>query len=260
MSFFDFFRKKSLSFVARKTGYVKDQMGIQSRYVRERESWNSHLENTKHYIIETAQTLEKRDSVVVLGSGWLLDVPWQELSEMFTNVYLVDIVQPEQIVVKTKRNSNIHLITADVTGGVVELAEDSKSFVEFCDRLQQLPNFSIDGNPDLVVSVNLLNQLDILLCDYLKEKFSVSEQEVKQVRNLVQQRHIVSLPKCSTCLITDYCEENTSCADGSVQTKDLLYCELPQGTNIVEWKWIFDTNQRYREGHNTSMKVRAMRF
>lgn len=259
MSFFDFFKPKSLSSVARKTGYVKDQMGIQNRYIREREQWTSHLENTKQYILKAARKCVKKDVVVVLGSGWLLDIPWQELSEQFSQVYLYDIVQPEQIVVKTKRFSNIHLVTADITGGVVPLAEQAKSFADFWNQLQTLPNFELP-QASLVVSVNLLNQLDILLCDYLKDKFSVSEDDLKKVRKLVQQRHLDSLPVGKTCLITDYCEENTSCEDGSVQTRNLLYCDLPQGTNEKEWNWIFDTNQRYREGNNTVMKVRAMRF
>ena len=183
MKFFDtFFKKKSLSQVAREEGYVTDQKGIQNRFVREREHWQLHLDNTKQYILQSAKRSASKKSVAVLGSGWLLDVPVAELAQEFEEVYLYDIVHPEQIVVNMRKYPNVHLVVADLTDGAVELAAQSHSFEEFCNSLAHIsltPNLQ---QFDFVVSVNLLNQLDIILCDYLKEKFSITESELIEIR------------------------------------------------------------------------------
>ena len=72
----------------RKLGFFLDSEGILNRYYREKGAWDSHLENTKKAILQSAESKGK-NIAVVLGSGWLLDVPLAELAEMFGKVYLV---------------------------------------------------------------------------------------------------------------------------------------------------------------------------
>lgn len=254
------FGAKSLGSVARKVGYVKDQMGIQNRYVREQQQWQSHLENTKQYILDFVENMPKRSSIAVLGSGWLLDVPIEKLAEQFETVYLYDIVHPEQIVVRMSHFPNVRLQTCDLTGGAVLLAERAESFQDFLDGLQTLKVEVDFSQYDAVVSVNLLNQLDILLCDFLSKKFSVKESDLKQVRKFVQQLHVNGLPAGKSCLITDVQEQNLSLQKGNTEYKDLIYCELPQSNSCREWVWKFDTNQMYHKGMHTFLKVHAMQF
>ncbi|MCQ2959860.1 MAG: hypothetical protein MJ198_06705 [Bacteroidales bacterium] len=253
------FGQRSLHSIAKKAGYVTDQMGIQKRYVRENSLWKSHLENTKNFIVENISLCNERNSVAVLGSGWLLDVPIEELTQKFNDVYLYDIVHPEPVVVKTKKYSNVHLVERDLTGGAIELAEQSETFQQFLSYLQEIK--CVDWNQfDMVVSVNILNQLDILLCDFLSEKFSASEEQLKEVRRIVQQNHINELPNGKSCLIFDYREENKTVIDNQIQTKDLLYCTLPESSCCREWDWLFDSSQMYHKGKNTILKVKAMTF
>ncbi len=253
------FGEKSLSSIARKTGYVKDQNGIQNRFVREAKQWKSHLEHTKKYIVDSMMLMHQYNNIAVLGSGWLFDVPIDDVSKIFGNVDLYDIVHPEQVVVKMNKYQNVHLKQIDLTNGAVALAERCHTFDEFLSSFSnvQIPDFS---QYDFVVSVNLLNQLDIILCDYLVEKFNVQESHLLPIRTLIQQRHIDMLPKGKTCLITDYCEENRTIDSSKIETKSLIYCNLPQGGNVEEWLWHFDTNQMYHKGCITTMKVRAMRI
>lgn len=254
------FGKKSLRSIARNTGYVKDQLGIQNRYIRENGGWNSHLDNTKKYILDSMDYARGKKNVAVLGSGWLLDVPIEELASNFGQVHLYDIVHPEQIVVKMKKFPNVHLFSVDLTGGVVELAQSSSSFSDFMSCMKQrFPDFHFEQY-DLVISVNLLNQLDIILCDYLSDKFHVNAEQLTLVRKTVQQNHVDCLPKGKTCLVTDFQEENISILDAKVQTKQLLYCSMPNSAHEKEWNWMFDSNQMYHKGQNTVLKVKAMRF
>jgi len=69
-------KKRSQSI--RRMGFIKDQEGIMNRYLRESSQWKEHLEHTRKFIRESfAQT--EAETVAVLGSGWLLDVPLDHL-------------------------------------------------------------------------------------------------------------------------------------------------------------------------------------
>lgn len=257
MHFFNLFRKSNLNAIARRTGYVRDQQGILNRYVRENENWKQHLEYTKSFVLESVHRSKKSASIAFLGSGWLLDVPLEEVANLFDDVYLYDIVHPEQVVVKTKKMKNVHLVTCDLTGGAVALAENSTTFEQFIAELPTLTLTEDFNRFDMVVSVNILNQLDIILCDYLSEKFSVNDDQLIPVRRFVQQFHIDSLPVGKTCVITDFEEENESTIDGSKTNKKLLYCSFPECANKKEWTWFFDTNQRYHKNQITKLNVMA---
>ena len=260
MHFFNLFRKSNLHAIARRTGYVRDQQGILNRYVRENENWKQHLEKTKAFILESVKHIQQHGSIAFLGSGWLLDVPLDEVAKLFDDVYLYDIVHPEQVVVKTKKMKNVHLVTCDLTGGAVALAEKCTSFDEFVAGLSTLSLSEDFSQFDMVVSVNILNQLDIILCDYLIEKFSVTEEQLIPVRQFVQQFHIDTLPVGKTCIITDFEEENKSTIDGSITNKNLLHCVFPVIRDKQEWTWIFDTNQKYHKQQKTTLHVMAGNF
>jgi hypothetical protein len=254
------FRCDTLRFAARRAGYVSDQNGIRNRFLRESGNWQSHLQNTRNFIIHAAKQTMQHRSVAVLGSGWLYDVPLEELSQMFESVVLVDIVHPEPVRIKAKRLANVQLVEADLTGGAVQLAMRAKSFPQFTEWLPTAKPAINFGDFDLVVSVNLLNQLDIILCDYLTKRFRVGDKDLLNVRKIVQQQHLDWLPKGRTCLITDYRQIDTPVDGGVETTKELVYCQLPQSADFEEWDWIFDTNQRYSEKNNTIFKVMAVCF
>ncbi|MBR5643323.1 MAG: hypothetical protein IKW77_03990 [Salinivirgaceae bacterium] len=254
------FRTDSLSAAARRAGYVSDQNGIRNRFLRESGNWQSHLQNTRNFIIAAAEKVPEKRSVAVLGSGWLYDVPLDELSQMFESVTLVDIVHPEPVKMRAGRLPNVHLATADLTGGAVQQVMTVQSFEEFS---KWLPNAvpALDFSTfDLVVSVNLLNQLDIILCDYLKRRFKADDAELLNVRRTVQQNHINWLPKGHACLITDYRQIDIP-LDGSSKTEtQLVHADLSGLPPTKEWDWIFDTNQRYSEKNNTIFRVMAVCF
>ncbi len=254
------FTPKTLASVARRAGYVGDQMGIRGRYLREKANWQSHLDNTRQYILESARNAARHGSVAVLGSGWLYDVPVDELSQMFDDVYLVDIVHPEPVKMRVGRMPNVHLLTCDLTGGAAQMATQANSFDDFSAKFTfAKPDIQLDDY-DFVVSVNLLNQLDIILCDYLKKRFKVDDSHLKHVRSVVQQRHVDALPKGRSCLITDYLQVDSP-VNGSVENEiPLVYCHLPENVTFKEWIWFFDTNQRYSVKNNTTFKVKAVCF
>jgi len=179
---------------ARKMGYLKDQSGIYNRYLNEEGAWQPHLDNCKKYIKQVSQKVFSNRNIAVLGSGWLLDVPIDYLSKTFENVILVDIFHPKQIERRIKKYKNVFLSTEDLTGdGIRQIYENRRSIkhngLEWLNNLKLKDHFFYNEF-DFVISLNILNQLDILMVDYLKSKFRFDQKDLAFLRKLIQQNHL----------------------------------------------------------------------
>jgi hypothetical protein len=242
--------------------YISDQAGIFGRYVREMENWSSHLENTKQYICNYISK-NNFSTLSVLGSGWLLDLPVDFLSHNLKKVLLYDVFHPPQIRHKLKNNNRFELIAADITGNLiinvykaVSLYKKSKRKINIEDL--ECTGFKPQEDTDGYISLNILDQLDSMIVDFLKKAQIYSEKELKKLRIRIQQSHLNGLPKNRSCLITDIEELRYRKKDVPVILNSLLYAQLPEGKNMQTWDWLFDTNGSYNEGYKTSFKVVAM--
>jgi hypothetical protein len=251
--------------ILKKFGFAKDQDGIINRYLRETESWSAHLNNTKNFILKAASG-KSQLKVCILGSGWLLDIPYLELSETFQQVLLVDIKHPTQIVHKLNKYPNFKLIEADITGLIEPvyniLVENKKNNIRI-DLCLVKPVYSeillheIEQS-DLIVSVNLLNQLDILICDYILKSKQYSVEEIVMFRKYIQNNHIELLPKNKSALITDFEELNLDKNKQVVGRKKLVYLNFPENMPCLRWTWEFDLQKTYRKNLQTVFKVMAI--
>lgn len=244
-------------------GYLRDQRGIMHRYLEEKEAWKEHLDRTRQFI-EEAFEQPGITSVAVLGSGWLLDVPLESLLKRFEKVYLADVYHPPQIRRKVRDMARVELLEADLSGGAIgqlwQMAREKST--DTLNRLQGTMHLEIplEGVPyDAVVSVNLLNQLDIILVDYLKKKGCAGKGSADDLRALLQTHHLEWITRTPGCLITDVRETNT-CKDGDETTQELLFATLPQGKRTGEWTWEFDSRGTYRKGCHTRMLVRGVEW
>jgi hypothetical protein len=256
--YFHRFLKKTTASVM---GYINDQNGIIDRYYREQGGWKPHLENTKKYILETAKEKGNK-SVAVLGSGWLLDVPVEELCKMFQKVFLYDIVHPREIKEKIKKYSNVFFVELDISGGAVKgafrvIREFNKNNIKSNLSQIELSGFVPVEEHDFVVSVNILNQLDILAVDYLRKYNIYDDSELNEFRKRIQASHVDSLPKGKSCLISDV-EELVYSGNQLELKKSLVYTDIPAGINNVAWTWDFDRSGNYNKGKQTFFRVIAM--
>jgi len=247
----------------RKMCFLSDQEGIINRYIREEGAWDPHLIKTREFILDSVKG-KTIQTIAVLGSGWLLDVPLEELSKQCEKVLLVDIFHPPQIVHKAKAYLNVELIDEDLTGGAVQ---DVYSLVQNFKRSgKKKPvgkivsnGFKPEYEVDYYVSVNLLNQLDILIIDYLKKHYIYSEQELHRLRRRIQKCHVDSLPAGKTCLITDY--EELIYKENILEIRNpLVHIKLPEGKRKRTWKWEFDSKMEYHKGRKTVFQVVAIDF
>lgn len=246
----------------KKTGYLSDQLGITNRYVREKENWDKHIENSKTFILKSSQTKEK-GKIVVLGSGWLLDLPLAYLSKMFHEVILVDITHPIPIKKRIAQYPNVSLEYADITGGMVDYFYNTLRKLKKQKQNTILPaissfEYSLPPNTDFVISLNIMCQLQILLVDYIKQFKVYTNKDLEDIIKIIQQKHIRMLPKNKTCLITEVEEEILDIKDQTIGVNPLILVDLPQGHFSQNWKWKFDSLMTYREDFKTYLNIQAI--
>ncbi len=238
--------------------FVNDQEGIYRRFKREKENWLPHLENTKQFILKGLR--EAKGRVLVLGSGWLLDFPTALFANNELQFYLCDLKHPEQVSKQWQENTQVHFLEMDATGGLVEVARNASSAGEF---IQQLENFQATPfmqDYDWVISLNIWNQLDILLVEYLEKKFVLSDAERKQIQQYVQAQHLEQLQQRKSLLISDYKEMIYTMKGEYLHSRSLVYTDVEQWTETSQWDWNFDTKGRYYANKKTVFRVVAKVF
>ena len=235
-----------------------------NRYLRESSQWKQHLELTRNFISDSfAHT--GAETVAVLGSGWLLDVPLDHLVQRFRHVYLVDIHHPVQIRKLTAGMSQVELIEADLTGGAIEkiwqYSRDNHISTQDGLVLDEIP---LDPplahiQADALISVNLMNQLDIILCDYILKQKPFQQKDLTPFRTAIQTFHLDWISKKPACLVTDILEEVVD-KKGVKSSKALLYTHLPEAKRQDSWWWDFDSQGTYHPGSRTRMEVQAIEW
>jgi hypothetical protein len=187
-------------------GYLSQAIALRGRYRRRRTNWQFHLEKSKAFIIENSVRCPKKERVIVLGSGLLLDVPLDDLSRLFDEVILVDIVHLPQVLRRVRDYPNVRLVQADITG----IAE--KLFEEIACSRNELPESEpfipeSNGSASLVISLNIISQLSVIPIEYLRAKTNTGDETLMQAWcDRMRKAHIQALQKigCDACLLTDY--------------------------------------------------------
>lgn len=246
--------------VIKRMGYSNDQDGIMHRYINEGGKWNEHLSNSKKFISDIIESSNSR-SIAILGSGWLLDVPIEILMNRCEVIYLYDIRHPRPVVNKYKNYSGIKFIEMDITGGCIQYVYNCIKAKDY-KGLSNLPSFQFSPveEVDLLVSLNLLNQLDILIVEYLRRFPKVSAEVILDIRKQIQLAHLNSLITDKSCLISDYEELLFDRTGSLVGNNSLILNPLPKGKISREWVWEFDNRMTYYPNRLTHFKVRAIQL
>lgn len=244
--------------------FIADQDGIMNRYLREKDHWTSHLDNTKQFILSSFEETTP-ETVMVLGSGWLLDLPLEEMTKRYKKIYLADVRHPAQVLRKIEKMKNVVPLEFDISGGGIGFCWDLrkqkddhyKKYIldEFKPQLPEIPK-----NPDAFISLNILNQLDILLIEFLKNKNArIIETEILRFRKKIQKFHLDWITTRPGCLIADIAEMNYKPGEETTEDK-LVHVALPKAKRTEEWTWDFDMSKMYRPGFETRLKVKALEW
>jgi len=185
-------------------GYLRELIAMEARHRRCRTAWAPHLMHCRRLILKAAEGVG-RGRVTVLGSGWLYDVPMDELAEAFDEVVLIDVLHMPAVRKRLGPLANVRLLTEDITG-VVEVT--FRHVDE--NRAGPLPAPRADSGPladsDLVVSANVLTQLPLLPVGWLRQWGNkYDEDALKAFARRIVEHHLdllAALPG-RVCLLTE---------------------------------------------------------
>ncbi len=248
--------------ILRKMGFKAESQGLIDRYIQVNGSWEDHLQHTRNFILK-AVSGKNINNLAVLGSGWCLDLPLDELAGLVGRIQLYDLVHPPQLLHRLRRYNNVDAFAADVTGGAVIRAY--KSVREFRkhgkkDSPEEICNeiFKMPISPDYTISLNIYSQLGELITGYLKLHMHSTREEIDRITNHLQQKHLQLLAPGRSCLITDIREYNFDQDDRVSETNDVIRFPLPLSANAKTWEWQFDPEGEYRPGKKTVLEVLAI--
>jgi hypothetical protein len=190
----------------RRMGYLSQMLALRGRHRRRRAGWQPHLYNTKKFILAAAGTCRKQDTVVVLGSGLLLDVPIEALADMFHEVVLVDVVHLPEVRKRIRRHKNVRTIRRDITSVAERLYWNvQQGQNELPASEPGIPG--ADTDIGLVISLNVLSQLTIQLQDYVRKKLPEhAEETITDWCDQIYESHYQALRALpiDVCLIADH--------------------------------------------------------
>lgn len=249
--------------ILHRMGYYDYQNGLIYRHINQEGGWDAHNSNCRKYILSVIDQLQPA-KVTILGSGWLLDIPLAEIAEMTKTVDLVDIVHPADVREQLSAYSNVTLVEADVTGGLIAEVWNKTRHYSFFRKMRSLdtiniPEYRPAQDPGLVVSLNILTQLEHLPVEYLKKKTLVPEQEYDAFRMNIQKKHIDFLLQHNSVLITDTAECFTGINGDRSEVKSLRI-SIPDGKTKEEWTWDFDLKKSDYYRKKSVLKVTAITF
>lgn len=242
-------------------GYYNYQNGLIYRHLNQDGGWDRHLSNCRSFIMKAVDKASP-EKISILGSGWLLDLPLAELIDRSIKISLVDIVHPPEVITQVSEYRNVSVLEADVTGGLINEVWNKSGNIFlfkkiFKRELINIPEYFPDEDPGMIISLNILTQLEALPVEFLRKKFKVSEEEIRKFKSEVQKKHIDFLKKYKTVLISDT-EEIFHDTDGTEVPETTLLTELPISDNIEEWVWDFDLRGGDYYNRRSVMKVVAL--
>jgi hypothetical protein len=224
-------------------GYYNYQSGLIYRHLNQEGGWDHHQEHCRQFILNAIKAI-RPEKITVLGSGWLLDLPFAEMVENTKKIRLVDIIHPPDVVLQAGELKNVELIEDDISGGLIkEVWEKGRNYSLFRKRRKLtdivIPEYSLEEDPGMVISLNILTQLESQLVAFLRKRVRIREDQFDNFKAAIQKKHLDFLLKHNSVIVTDYAEILTD-KSGKSRTVPTLFTELPAGKVREEWIWNFD--------------------
>lgn len=247
--------------ILNRLGYYNYQHGFIVRHINQEKGWNSHLQKCRNFILKALE-IYKPEKITVLGSGWLLELPLAEMLEKVSKICLIDIIHPPEVVKQISNLPGVELRTEDISGGLInEVWQKTSGFSLFRKRNSieniQIPEYKFDSDPGLVISLNILTQLETLPVKYLIKKSKEEADKILKFREKIQNNHLNLLKKYKSVLITDIAEIFTD-SSGNISEQESVIVDLPDGKNKEEWTWDFDLKGSDYFRRRSVLKVAAI--
>ena len=196
----------SCSPYVRRLGYLDETIAMRGRYRRNRAAWQPHLDNTCAFVLAVAEKVRSRDKIVVLGSGLLLDVPLAELSAIFHDVVLLDVVCLPEVRREIRKFGNVSFIEHDITTIAERLVRNRQYGIPELPEPMPAPA-EIYKDAGLVVSLNILSQLWVVPRTYAStQRPALPHDRIEDWCRKIVEAHYAFLASltCDVCLVADH--------------------------------------------------------
>ncbi|MBN2862203.1 MAG: hypothetical protein JXN62_03510, partial [Bacteroidales bacterium] len=81
--------------ILHRMGYYEYQQGLIYHHMNQ-EGWKAHHDHCRNFIIKAIDLFAPK-KISILGSGWLMDLPLNEMSQKADDICLIDIVHPPEV-------------------------------------------------------------------------------------------------------------------------------------------------------------------
>ncbi len=246
---------------ARRLGLDRELAGLLGRALRQRRAWTPHRQACHAAVVRAMEATPGRTLAVVLGAGWLLEVPLAPLARAFGRVVLVDAVLTPRVRLDAlraafggRRCGRVETLAADGAGILAEVARLRGGCPEVPDPAP-LPDAVAAA--DLVISANLLSQLPQAPRAWLDRHGVAPERQDRLARALID-AHLNALAACpgTVCLLSDFEREERSLSGAHPPWRmDLLHGARPK---VDGPRWWWDLAPPGEEGADAMVRHRMM--
>lgn len=226
---------------ARRLGYLKAAIGLQSRAARCRAAWSSHLAHCHDAVRASVARCPRRNTALVLGSGLGLEFPLEELAGGFDHVVLADIVHLPAIRRRAARHPNVELLSVDLAALAPPLLRAAPRDAAAIHALIAPPSLppALLATTDWVISCNLLSQLPMLPVAWLERRRNMAPVDLERIGRRIMACHLEwlgSLPGVR-CLIAD-AEQTVRDAEGRILESTNLAAAFDLDRHATaSWTW-----------------------
>lgn len=130
--------------VAKRNGYTYESIALKERYLRNKIQWQPHILHCHEFILKKIDSHPLANSIMIFGSGHLIEIPIEQILTKFEKIYLVDLVHPK----------SVKKLAALYPQKIILISADLSSYFEVSQVC--LPK------TDLVFSANMISQVAFL--------------------------------------------------------------------------------------------------
>lgn len=177
----EFLRTKGTQ-TAKDWGYIYQNVSLKFRARRCAKAWQNHVDESKKFINDHVDKIKPK-SILIIGSGILMEIPIEDLLAKVEKIYLVDLVHSGTVRKIARQNpTKIELIERDISCLLGFLKKGMGPFQLKQIPWKQLPAWDLP-KVDLVISANLLSQIPLMISEMLPMSTEVYDKFARSVRD-----------------------------------------------------------------------------
>lgn len=244
---------------ARKLGYLYESIAYRARFRRCEKSWRGHIESCHHAILQSVRSLPRTETLLIMGSGPLYEIPMDELKARFSRVILVDLVQPVEVRRRWGHRPDVLLMEQDLLGLSAELMKWRPGRPVPAPRPPDLSFLQ----PDFVISANCLSQLALVPRENLEKnaRGGLPEDQLDRFCYDISRAHLDHVRGFDVphLIIADY-ETRLLDRRGLVTQRSTPFFETEWLEQHQQWNWSIAPRGEIDFSNSLEMSVGAFRL